>query len=43
MITVKGPGTGVSPMDIEKVIGNTASRDINADTVIKKEDMVDFS
>ena len=43
MITVKGPGTGVSPMDIEKVIGNTASRDINADTVIKKEDVVDFS
>ena len=42
MVTVKGPGTGISPMHIEKVIGKKAANDINADTVIIEEDIVDF-
>lgn len=36
-LTVKGPGTGISPRYLEKVIGVVAPRNISADTVIPPE------
>ena len=38
MLTTKGPGTGISPMELEKVIGKKAKEDILADQVISWED-----
>ncbi|TET54501.1 MAG: N-acylneuraminate-9-phosphate synthase [Anaerolineales bacterium] len=39
MITTKGPGTGISPAQLDEVIGRRAARDIAADQVIKMEDL----
>ena len=39
MLTTKGPGTGLSPMKINKVLGKTTLRNIPADTVINEEDI----
>ena len=36
MLTFKRPGTGVSPAEIEKVLGKIANKNIVADEVIKK-------
>lgn len=37
MLTFKRPGTGISPSEIESVIGRTAAKDIKEDTIIQKE------
>ena len=37
MLTTKGPGSGISPMDINSIIGLTANRDIEDDIVLYKE------
>ena len=34
-LTEKRPGTGISPMDVDKVIGKHAIRDIRKDEVIQ--------
>lgn len=34
MLTYKRPGTGISPTDIDKIIGKTAKLDINDDTIL---------
>ncbi|HID63129.1 MAG TPA: hypothetical protein EYP49_10375, partial [Anaerolineae bacterium] len=34
MLTMKRPGTGISPMEIDKVIGSRASQDIPEDTAL---------
>ena len=39
MLTTKGPGTGLSPMKINEVLGKTTMRNIPADTVINEEDI----
>ena len=39
MLTTKGPGTGLSPMRINELVGKTSTRDIPADQVITKEDV----
>ena len=39
MLTTKGPGTGLSPMKINKILGKTTLRNIPADTVINEEDI----
>jgi len=38
-ITTKGPGTGISPMKIDLLIGKTAKVDIPADTVILEDNI----
>ena len=38
-ITTKGPGTGISPMKIDELIGKTANVNIPADTVILEENI----
>ena len=35
MITTKGPGTGISPMKLQEVIGKKTKTDIDKDTIIK--------
>jgi sialic acid synthase SpsE len=37
MLTVKGPGTGVSPRFLARLVGIVARRDISADTLIPQE------
>jgi sialic acid synthase SpsE len=37
MLTIKGPGTGISPLEIDKLIGIIANEDIEADKVVPKE------
>lgn len=37
MITFKRPGTGISPADIDKVLGRKASKEINEDDIITWE------
>jgi sialic acid synthase len=37
MLTTKGPGTGISPMEMDKVVGGIAKVDIGEDEVIKRE------
>ena len=37
MLTTKGPGTGISPMDMDKVVGSVAKDDIAEDVVIKPD------
>ena len=37
MLTTKGPGSGISPMDINRIIGLTAARDIDEDIVLYRE------
>ena len=39
-ITVKCPGGGISPELFDKVIGMTAQRDIEADSVIYNQDLI---
>lgn len=39
MLTLKRPGTGISPKDISKVIGRRANRNIKIDSIIKLEDL----
>lgn len=39
MIYWKSPGTGISPMNLEKVIGKKVTRDIGDDEVINEEDV----
>jgi len=39
MLTAKSPGKGVSPQELYNVVGNTAVRDIDADTLISWEDL----
>ena len=39
MLTTKGPGTGISPMRMNEVVGKTSTRDIPADQVITNEDI----
>ena len=39
MLTTKGPGTGISPMRINEIIGKTSMRDIAKDQIIKEEDI----
>ena len=37
MITVKGPGTGISPMYLERYIGLMALRDIEEDVILYED------
>jgi sialic acid synthase SpsE len=37
MLTTKGPGSGISPMDINSIIGKTAKKDIEEDVVLYNE------
>ena len=39
MLTTKGPGSGISPMEMDRVVGSTAARDIPHDTVLHEEDV----
>ena len=39
MLTTKGPGTGISPMRINEIIGKTSMRDIAKDQIIKEDDI----
>ena len=39
MVTAKGPGTGLSPMRIEKMVGKKAAKDIAADTMFQEDDI----
>jgi len=39
MISIKRPGYGIQPKYIDKVIGKIAKRDINADEVLKWDDL----
>lgn len=39
MLTTKGPGNGISPMEMGRVEGATAARDIPHDTVLHEEDV----
>jgi len=41
MLTFKRPGTGISPSDIDKIIGKIAKEDVEKDTIIR-EWMIDF-
>ena len=40
MITTKGPGTGISPMELENLLGKKAKVDLQKDVIIKKADIV---
>jgi len=39
MLTLKRPGTGISPKDISKVIGRKAKKDIKMDSLLKFDDL----
>ena len=39
MLTTKGPGTGISPMRMNEIIGKTSMRDIAKDQIIKEDDI----
>lgn len=39
MLTTKGPGTGISPARLDELIGKTITKDIDADIVLKDEDI----
>ena len=39
MLTTKGPGTGLSPMKMNEVIGKSSLRNISIDTVINEDDV----
>ena len=39
MLTTKGPGSGISPMEMERVEGTKAAKDIPKDTVLTEEDI----
>ncbi len=36
-VTFKRPGSGLSPKDLDSVIGTTAKRNIEADTILTRE------
>ena len=38
-VTTKGPGTGISPMKINCLIGKTAKNKIPADSIISEENI----
>lgn len=40
MLTFKRPGTGISPAEIEKVIGKVAKKNIKADEILQKEYLI---
>lgn len=40
MVIFKRPGTGIAPKDFTTMIGKTAVRDINEDTLLKSEDFM---
>lgn len=42
MLTFKRPGVGISPSEIEDVIGKSISCDIKEDTIITKEMLLDY-
>lgn len=37
MLTFKRPGSGISPSDIDLVVGKTAMRNIKQDELVKKD------
>lgn len=37
MLTIKGPGTGIPPAQLEEIIGRAAARELPEDTIIPKE------
>lgn len=37
MLTFKRPGTGISPRDVDAVVGKTAARDIAEDTILTRD------
>jgi len=39
MLTTKGPGTGISPMDLDKVLGKKVTVQLNKDVIIKETDI----
>ncbi len=39
LLTTKGPGTGISPSRLSEVLGKTVLRDIEADCIIKDDDV----
>jgi sialic acid synthase SpsE len=39
LITIKRPGTGISPKYLESIIGRKAKRDIKEDEIIQWEDL----
>jgi len=39
MVTTKGPGTGISPMKLDELIGKRTTRDIPEDVVMKDSDI----
>jgi sialic acid synthase SpsE len=39
MLTTKGPGTGISPMLINKIIGKKSKKDIDVDQIIMENDL----
>ena len=39
MLTTKGPGTGISPMRMNELVGKISIRDIPEDQVIMEEDI----
>ena len=40
MLTTKGPGTGISPMKMQDLIGKITNRDISKDEILKEEDII---
>ena len=39
-LTAKRPGTGISPMEIEKLVGKKTNRNLSPDTIIKRNDFI---
>jgi sialic acid synthase SpsE len=39
MLTTKRPGTGISPMEIDRIVGRRAVRAIPADTTLTWDDI----
>ena len=40
MLTIKGPGSGVSPTKFNELIGKKLNKDIASDIVINEEDVI---
>jgi sialic acid synthase SpsE len=38
-LTTKGPGSGISPARLDEVVGRTAARDLEADQILRWEDL----
>ena len=43
MVSIKKPGTGIPPKDLDKVIGKLSKKNIKKDTVLKDKDIGDES